>query len=323
MFVSLKSIYKMIYIYNILKDYLKEHFNLKLYASTIILVSLLLYFNFKYDIEDSYIDSFYKTPWHTVLFFFFQGIPYYLTLILVYLFTDNKQFLTNKRFWLLSILGFVVLALDRGFYHQIYFAEWISDKYSYRYIRKIANSLISLLVTVLPYYIIYKVWLKKDLTHFYGLQNLRQVKLRPYWIMILLMVPLIYAASFQPDFLKEYPRYQRAGGSLIIKYFNFPKGVVVGIYELSYAFSFFIVELIFRGYFIFALVKYLGKDVVLPMAVTYCVLHFGKPLGEAISSFFGGFLLGVIALKTKNIYGGILIHVGIALLMELFAFLQH
>lgn len=310
------------YIYNILKDYLKEHFNLKLYISTVILVSLLLYFNFKYDIEDSHIDKFYKTPWHTVLFFLYQGIPYYLTLVFVYLFTDNKKFFSNKRFWILSLLGFLVLALDRGFYHQIYFTKWISNKHSYRYISRIVNSFISLFVTVLPFYIIYKTLLKKELSHFYGLQNIRKVKLKPYWMMILLMVPLLLLASYQPDFLREYPRYQRSGGSLIIKYFSFSELAVVSFYELSYAFGFFIVEIIFRGYFIFALVKYLGKDVVLPMAVTYCVLHFGKPIGEAISSFFGGFLLGVVALKTNNIYGGILIHIGIALLMELFAFMQ-
>ena len=310
------------YIFNILKEYLEAHFNLKLYVSTLILVSLLLYFNFKYDIEDSHIDKFYKTPWHTVLFFLYQGIPYYITLVFVYLFTDNKQFFSNKRFWLLSILGFVVLALDRGFYHQIYLAKWMSNNYSYRYVRRILNSFVSLFVTVLPFYLIYKYLLKKELSHFYGLQNIKKVNLKPYWMMLLLMVPLIWLASYQPDFLKEYPNYKRSGGSLIIKYFHFPKYAVVGFYELSYAFGFFIVELIFRGYFIFALVKYLGKDVVLPMAVTYCVLHFGKPLGEAISSFFGGFLLGTIALKTQNIYGGIVIHIGIALLMDIFAFIQ-
>ena len=310
------------YIYNLLKNYLKDHFNLKLYVATIILTSLLLYFNFKYDIEDTHIDKFYKTPWHTVLFFLYQSIPYYLTLVFVYLFTDNKKFFTNKRFWIISLLGFLVLALDRGFYHQVYFAKWISERHSYRYIRKILDSFISLFVTVLPLYIIYKTLLKKELSHFYGLQNIKKVKLKPYWMMILLMIPLLLLASYQPDFLREYPRYQRSGGSLIIKYFSFPKFAVVSFYELSYAFGFFIVEIIFRGYFIFALVKYLGKDVVLPMAVTYCVLHFGKPVGEAISSFFGGFLLGVVALKTNNIYGGILIHIGIALLMELFAFMQ-
>ena len=309
------------YIYNIVKDYLKEHFNLKLYVATLLFVSLLLYFNFKYDIEDSYIDSFYKTPVHAILFFLYQGIPYYIVLLFVHLFTENNSFFRNKRFWLISLLGFVILALDRGFYHQIYLANWLSDRHSLRFIRKLINSFISLFVVVLPMYLIYKTILKKELNHFFGLQH-KDIHLKPYLIMLLLMLPLLILASYQPDFLREYPHYKRAGGSLIIKYFHFPKYAVVGIYELSYAFGFFIVEIIFRGYFIFALVKYLGKDVVLPMAVTYCVLHFGKPLGEAISSFFGGFLLGVIALKTKNIYGGIVIHIGIALLMELFAFWQ-
>ena len=310
------------YIYHLLKEYLQEHFNWKLYISTLILVSLLVYFNYKYDIEDSHIDKYYRTPWHSVLFFLYQAIPYYLVLLFVHFFTKNNRFFSKKRFWLLSILGFVILALDRGFYHHIYLAKWLSDKHSYVYVKKIINSFISLFITVLPFYIIYKVVLKKELAHFYGLQNIRKVNLKPYWIMILLMIPILLAASYQPSFLIEYPHYKRAGGSLIIKYFSFSKFSVVSFYELSYAFSFFIVELIFRGYFIFALVKYLGKDVVLPMAVTYCVLHFGKPLGEAISSFFGGFLLGVIALKTNNIYGGVLIHIGIALLMELFAFIQ-
>jgi membrane protease YdiL (CAAX protease family) len=57
------------------------------------------------------------------------------------------------------------------------------------------------------------------------------------------------------------------------------------------------------------------------MCVYYITIHFGKPLGETISSFFGGLLLGVIAYRTKSIYGGIIVHLGIAYLMELFAFL--
>jgi hypothetical protein len=58
------------------------------------------------------------------------------------------------------------------------------------------------------------------------------------------------------------------------------------------------------------------------MAVIYCQLHFGKPLGEAISSIFGGYILGVISYQTKNIWGGVLVHVGIAWLMEVAGFFQ-
>ena len=51
-------------------------------------------------------------------------------------------------------------------------------------------------------------------------------------------------------------------------------------------------------------------------------LHFGKPLGECISSVFGGYILGVIALYSRNIWGGVVLHMGVAALMELAAFSQ-
>ena len=66
----------------------------------------------------------------------------------------------------------------------------------------------------------------------------------------------------------------------------------------------------------------LGKDIILPASALYCVYHFGKPMGEAISSFFGGTVVGIFAYRTKSIYGGILIHMGIAFLMELAAFIH-
>jgi membrane protease YdiL (CAAX protease family) len=49
------------------------------------------------------------------------------------------------------------------------------------------------------------------------------------------------------------------------------------------------------------------------------VFHFGKPLIETLSSFFGGYMLGVFALYSKNIWGGIILHIGTALFMELLA----
>ena len=66
-----------------------------------------------------------------------------------------------------------------------------------------------------------------------------------------------------------------------------------------------------------AMVKYCGRQCILPMAAFYMLIHFGKPLGETVSSFFGGTLLGILALETRSIYGGIMVHLGIAWLMEL------
>ena len=130
--------------------------------------------------------------------------------------------------------------------------------------------------------------------------------------MLLIMVPLIAAASTQKDFLAMYPRFQK------LAYLLQPeRGWHKLLYELSYGTDFFSIELFFRGFLVLAFAKWVGKDAILPMAIFYCTIHFGKPLGECISSYFGGIILGVITYRTRTILGGFYVHVGIAWLMEL------
>jgi hypothetical protein len=66
-----------------------------------------------------------------------------------------------------------------------------------------------------------------------------------------------------------------------------------------------------------AFIKVAGKDAILPMACFYCTIHFGKPLGECISSYFGGIILGIVVYNTRSVIGGLMVHLGIAWLMEL------
>ena len=73
---------------------------------------------------------------------------------------------------------------------------------------------------------------------------------------------------------------------------------------------------------VLGMVKFLGKGSVYPMVAAYCFYHFGKPWGEAASSIIGGYILGVISLYTKTIFGGLMIHVGIAWMMEIVAAIQ-
>jgi membrane protease YdiL (CAAX protease family) len=89
------------------------------------------------------------------------------------------------------------------------------------------------------------------------------------------------------------------------------------LYELCYGSDFFTIELFFRGFLVLAFAQYVGKDAILPMAAFYCCIHFGKPLFECISSYFGGIILGVIVYRTKSIWGGLITHLGIAWLMEI------
>lgn len=69
-------------------------------------------------------------------------------------------------------------------------------------------------------------------------------------------------------------------------------------------------------FLVLAFVKWL-KKMILPMACFYCSIHFGKPMGECISSYFGGILLGIVVYNTRSVFGGLMVHLWIAWMMEL------
>jgi membrane protease YdiL (CAAX protease family) len=94
------------------------------------------------------------------------------------------------------------------------------------------------------------------------------------------------------------------------------------LYEFVYGIDFVFIEFFFRGFLILALARIAGPGVILPMASFYVFIHFGKPMGETISSFFGGTLLGIIAYYSRSIAGGIIVHMGIAWMMEAGALLS-
>jgi membrane protease YdiL (CAAX protease family) len=133
------------------------------------------------------------------------------------------------------------------------------------------------------------------------------------------MLPVIIVASVNGSFLNQYPMYKNSSAD---EFLNVPEWVTTLIYEVAYGLDFVNVEFLFRGFMVIGMMSILGRKAVLAMAVTYCFLHFGKPAGEAVSSVFGGYILGVIAYETKSIWGGIIVHVGIAWMMEIVSYLS-
>lgn len=165
--------------------------------------------------------------------------------------------------------------------------------------------------------LLFIVWkLTKEEQPFYGIK-IKEFDFTPYLLMLLIMTPLIAAASTQSDFLQMYPKLKN------ISFLNNENnsGLYKLLYELSYGSDFFTIELFFRGFLVLAFVKWFGKNTILPMALFYCTIHFGKPLGECISSYFGGLILGIVVYHTRSIFGGLIVHLGIAWLMELGGYL--
>jgi len=141
----------------------------------------------------------------------------------------------------------------------------------------------------------------------------------PYLGLLLILIPLVALASTQPDFLRVYPKVRT------IDFMNNSPGplwIWQAGYELSYGLDFISIELFFRGLLVIGLVRYAGEKAILPMAAFYCTVHFGKPLAECITSFAGGLALGVLAYRTRSILGGLVVHLGLAWMMECIAFLS-
>lgn len=160
-----------------------------------------------------------------------------------------------------------------------------------------------------------KVFLHDQL--FYG-SRIKGLDWSPYLWMLCFMLPLIALAATQPDFQAMYPKLQNIEGIFQEDGFRWWHKL---LYELSYGSDFITIEFFFRGFLVLALAKYVGPKAILPMACFYCTIHFGKPLGECISSYFGGVLLGVVVYNTRSVFGGLMVHLGIAWLMELAGYL--
>jgi hypothetical protein len=164
------------------------------------------------------------------------------------------------------------------------------------------------LILILPVYIFWRLT-HKSREPFYGMKPIPSV--RPYLFLLALTIPIMALSFTDKNILSYYPRVQTLYRLPTANYFHYL------FFELSYAFDFLSIEIFFRGALVLAFASNLGMRCIVPMAAFYCCIHFGKPLPECISSYFGGILLGIIAYRTKSVWGGLILHLGMAWLMEL------
>ncbi len=86
-----------------------------------------------------------------------------------------------------------------------------------------------------------------------------------------------------------------------------------------YWLQFCALEFFFRGFLLNGLVPRLGYASIFAMVLPYNMLHYGKPMPEALAAIVGGIVLGTLALKTRSIWLGASRHISIALTMDLCA----
>ena len=130
-----------------------------------------------------------------------------------------------------------------------------------------------------------------------------------YLLLYLVVLPAVYVVSGTESFQSTYPFYEHAGRSA----YDFIA------WELLYALQFMSLEFFFRGFLVHGLKRRFGFYSIFVSVIPYCMIHFGKPAPEAFGSILAGLTLGAFSLFTGSIWLGVVIHISVAVSMDIFA----
>ncbi|MBI1307919.1 MAG: hypothetical protein GC181_15050 [Bacteroidetes bacterium] len=299
--------------------FIKEELNPKYLLFLICYLSLgiyLAYHNDWYRIQrEEFYDSWKSLWFHCGLFSISFGGAW-----LGYMFYYKRwDLLKNWKFLLLFFISIFIFSFRMG--SGIWLGDFCfnlvkSTKYPYYWLR-IVSDLARYSLIMIPVTIIW--WIERSSPTPYGF-TVKNMNLKPYFGMVLIMIPVVILFGLTDHFGATYPRAGKGG----LTYFDINVAadrIYFIFFEFIYGVDFISIEYFFRGFLVIAFARFVGAGAVLPMASFYVFIHFGKPYVETISSFFGGSLLGILSFYSRSIWGGIIVHVGIAWLMELGAFI--
>lgn len=135
---------------------------------------------------------------------------------------------------------------------------------------------------------------------------------RGYAFLLGSILVMIIFASQRPDFIHHYPFYKDSARSWL----DFIS------WEILYLIQFACLEFFFRGYMVQSLRPHFGSTAIWIMLTPYLMIHFQKPWLEATGAIFFGLFLGILALRSRSIWGGFCVHAGVAVGMDVASLIQ-
>ncbi len=199
---------------------------------------------------------------------------------------------------------------SRRFFNQTLYTYFLNneniDLYEFLY-WFISDSIILFGIPVL----IIKFLFKEEIKN-YGV-NFKNLKYGLLTILfsIIIILPVTYIVSLSKEFSNFYPMYQ--GLNQNIKIFL--------MYESFLLLFLFAWEFIWRGFMLFGLESKFGWYSIFIQMIPFVILHNGKPALETFSSILGALFLGVLALRTRSIIYGFIIHAAIIISLDIYAIL--
>jgi membrane protease YdiL (CAAX protease family) len=136
--------------------------------------------------------------------------------------------------------------------------------------------------------------------------------LKVSWTVILFMAVLLWFISASGEFSQSYPSLKSAR-DISLQFL---------VYELALFIYIIAWEFIWRGYMLFGLEKKFGYYAVFIQMIPFVLMHSGKPFIEMLGAIPGGIFLGILALRTRSIFYGVIIHFFVMLLIDFFSILR-
>lgn len=234
-----------------------------------------------------------------------------------YLWTLKEKYLQgwDRQTTVILLASAVILTLHRNYsrtrFFRANFAEYFAEYFdflplveSHPYYYWFLSTAISLFLIPV---IVAMIGTKQRLCDYgirFGKQKLGWSVTLAAW---LFMIPvIILAVIVYPPFQEKYPFCKEVAGSWLT---FLPYQLAYGIYMFSW-------EFFFRGFMLFGLEKRFGNYSILIQTIPFAVMHFSKPLPEALGSIVAGLLLGVLALETRSFLYGAVMHWLVAMTMD-------
>ncbi len=181
---------KDIFIYII--DYARG-LNGRIFIACSLLTALMIYINFHYGIDPGIESN------SIAVSFFYRYIIFLVAFALPYFFYvfQGKNYFKNRLILLLILLSPAIFSCKMVMATHFH----LSDNYQWDYYwNQVIYWPMRLIVIAFMLFIMWKLFYKRET--FFGL-TVKNFEWKPYLIMLLIMVPLIAAASTQPDFLEH------------------------------------------------------------------------------------------------------------------------
>lgn len=293
-----------------LRQFYTKDFHPVVYGVSLAGITLLIIINYYFDFEDDVLSLTQGSLIGLFYHFIYFAIPYGMCICLYLIYIKEFSLHSRHLFKIIFLLALLSTKVWFSYHYQLSPVGSYQDSYLFS---RISNRIVNLAFYVIGMLSFYKLF-EIDNKNLYGFAT-KEFHWKPFVYLLLFMLPLLTWASVQADFLQTYPRLHP--NAVKENYWTW-----FALFEPLYLLEFVGLEWFFRGFMVVGMVKLLGHRAILPMALTYCVFHFGKPMGECIGSLFGGYILGVISYYSRSIWGGVIVHMGVALLMDIFALIS-